>query len=130
MRYLVRANLKAQKEIALLQAIEAGTLGAGSIAGDEYLRDMAQARQHPDGSVRWVEVCYCTIPLEEELPYWEEYFEVSKIINAHDRQRCRDLNGEEPWACGDCDCTARLEATMETWGSPFLPTLRERVQSG
>ena len=127
MRYLVRANLKPQKEAALLQAIEDGTLGAGSVAGGEYLRNMAQARKLQDGSVRWVEVCYCSIPLEEETPYWEEYFELSKIMNAHDRERCRDLNGEEPWACSDCDCTARLEATMETWGEPFLMSLRERV---
>lgn len=127
MRYLVRANLKPQKEAPLLQAIEDGTLGAGSIAGGEYLRNMAQARKLDDGSVRWVEVCYCTIPLEEEIPYWEEYFELTKIMNAHDPQRCRDLNGEEPWACSDCDCTARLEATMETWGEPFLTSLRERV---
>ena len=74
MRYLVRAKVKPGQEADLLQAIEEGTLGKGSIAGDEYLRDMAQARLSEDGSVRWVEVCYCRIPLEEERPYWEEYF--------------------------------------------------------
>ncbi|MGB0388803.1 MAG: hypothetical protein ACPGWR_28620 [Ardenticatenaceae bacterium] len=104
-------------------------MGAGSIAGDEYLRDMAQARELNDGSVRWVEVCYCLTPLEEEIPYWEAYFDLTKIMNAHDPQRCRDLNGEEPWACSSCDCTARLEATMETWGQPFLTSLRLRQAS-
>ena len=57
MRYLVRAKVKPGQEADLLQAIEEGTLGKGSIAGDEYLRDMAQARLVEDGSVRWVEVC-------------------------------------------------------------------------
>ena len=44
MRYLVRAKVRPDQEAVLLQAIEDGTLGQGSIAGDEYLRDMAHAR--------------------------------------------------------------------------------------
>ena len=54
MRYLVRANLKPEQDAALLQAIEDRTLGMGSVAGGEYLRNMAQARQLHDGSVRCV----------------------------------------------------------------------------
>ncbi len=50
MRYLVRARVKPGKEAALLNAIETGTLGKGSIAGDEYLHDMLQARQLDDGT--------------------------------------------------------------------------------
>ncbi len=37
-------------------------------------------------------------------------FRPDKVQDAHARSRCRDLNGTEPWACGDCDCSARLEA--------------------
>lgn len=125
MRYLVRARLKSGQEEPLLQAIENGTLGAGSIAGGEYLRDMHQARRLEDGSVRWVEVCYCPMPLQEERPYWEEYFELVRVQDAHDRRRCRDLNGEEPWACSTCDCTERLEAKIEEWGQLFLDDLRD-----
>jgi hypothetical protein len=124
MRYLVRAKLKPKREQQLLQAIEAGTLGEGSVAGDEYLRNMDEARQCDDGSCRWVEVCYCATPLEEERPYWEEFFELVRVQDAHARQNCRDENGTEPWACGNCDCTARLEERMKTWGEPFLPWLR------
>jgi hypothetical protein len=40
MRYLVKARLKAGREKALLVAIENGTLGQGSVAGDEYLHNM------------------------------------------------------------------------------------------
>ena len=127
MRYLVHAELKPGLEKALLQAIEDGTLGLGSVAGREYIRDMHQARELEDGSVRWVEVCYCPTPLEEEIPYWEAYFELTKIMNAHHPDKCRDLTGEEHWACSDCDCTAKLEATMEGWGSHFLTQLQQRA---
>ena len=105
MRYLVTARVKAGREQALADAIEDGTLGAGSIAGGEYLRNMECARRLRDGSVKWVEVCYCATPLEEERPYWEEYFDLVKVQDAHARSRCKDLNGEDAWACSDCDCT-------------------------
>ncbi|HEY2932302.1 MAG TPA: hypothetical protein VGK99_11205 [Acidobacteriota bacterium] len=120
MRYLVRARLKPGKEKALRDAIESGALGKGSIAGDEYVRDMFQARVLDDGSVHWLEVCFCWTPLEEERPYWEEYFDLVKIQDAHDRRQCLDENGTEPWACCDCDCTEKLEARMKSWGKPFL----------
>jgi len=124
MRYLVRAKVKPERLQPLLQAIESGQLGAGSVAGGEYLRNMQAARQCEDGTVRWVEVCYCATPLEEEQPYWEEYFELIKIQDAHNRQNCRDENGTERWACGDCDCTERLEKKMECWGRQFLADAR------
>jgi hypothetical protein len=120
MRYLVTARVRPGQEEALLRAIEEGTLGRGSVAGDEYLRNMAAARQLEDGTVRWVEVCFCWEPLDEEKPYWEEYFELVKVQDAHSRRLCRDLNGSEPWACSDCDCTEKLEKRMEEWGRPFL----------
>ena len=119
MRYLVTARVKPEKAAALAEAIDRGTLGRGSIAGDEYLRDMAAARQDADGRVRWVEVCFCATPLAEERPYWEEYFDLDKVQDAHARSRCRDQNGTEPWACADCDCTARLEARLAERGCPF-----------
>jgi hypothetical protein len=119
-RYLVTARVRPGQEDALLRAIEEGTLGRGSVAGDEYLRNMAAARRLEDGTVRWVEICFCWEPLDEEKPYWEEYFELVKIQDAHSRRLCRDLNGSEPWACSDCDCTEKLEKRMEGWGRPFL----------
>jgi hypothetical protein len=44
-------------------------------------------------------------------------------MRAHDRRHCRDFNGTEPWACGDCDCTARLEKKLSTQGDAFLESL-------
>jgi hypothetical protein len=124
MRYLVRARVKPNRERWLLEAIERGTLGRGSVAGGEYLRNMQEARLCPDGTARWVEVCYCPAPLLEERPYWEQYFELVKVQDAHDRRQCRDQNGSEPWACENCDCTQRLEHKLASLGPSFLEKLR------
>ncbi len=123
MRYLVRARVKPEKAQALLAAIRAGTLGRGSVAGDEYLHNMQQARLAADGTARWVEVCFCATPLEEERSYWEEYFELELVTDAHARRNCRHENGSEPWACGECDCTRKLEAKLATEGEPLLHRL-------
>ena len=125
MRYLVTARVKPGRESALKDAIEAETLGQGSIAGDEYLRNMDNARTDDTGRVKWVEVCYCPTPLAEEREYWEEYFDLEKVQDAHARSRCRDLTGEEYWACGDCDCSAKLEARLAARGESFLEKLRK-----
>lgn len=129
MRYLVRARVKRGCEGALLEAIDEGSLGEGSVAEGEYLRNMKDARLCPDGTARWVEICYCPTPLQEERPYWERYFELTRVQDAHDRRRCRDKNGSEPWACGDCDCTQRLERKLEAAGKPFLKSLRSELAS-
>ena len=125
MRYLVTARVKDGQSSALRRAIDEETLGRGSVAGDEYLRNMKDARLLDDGKVRWVEVCFCDLPLQEERPYWEEYFDLVKIQDAHARHRCRDINGTEPWACCECDCTEKLEQKMTGWGKPFVELLRE-----
>jgi hypothetical protein len=129
MRYLVKARVKPGREADLLRAIDDGTLGQGSVAGDEYLRNMRQARLLGDGASTWVEVCYCNEPLEEELPYWQEYFDQILIKNAHARAKCRDLNGIEAWACGKCDCTSRLEEKMAGWGESFLGALNRHFNA-
>jgi hypothetical protein len=125
MRYLVTARVRPGKEADLLRAIEDGSLGAGSVAGDEYVRNMRDARVYDDGRAKWVEVCFCDTPLAEERPYWEEYFDLVKVQDAHARSRCRDLNGDEPWACCECDCTQRLEAKLAGEGGTFLDALRQ-----
>jgi hypothetical protein len=122
--------VKPGKEAALLQAIDDGTLGAGSVAGGEYLRNMLSARHYSDGTARWVEVCYCATPLAEERAYWEEYFDLVKVQDAHARENCRDENGSGPWACGDCDCTDKLEARLAAEMPPFLPQLRRTGSGG
>ena len=126
MRYLVTARVKSGRKAALGQAIDDRTLGAGSIAGDEYLENMARARELADGRVIWVETCFCATPLAEERPYWEGFFDLVSVKDAHARSRCRHESGEEYWACSGCDCTKRLEQKLETKGTPFDP----RSESG
>jgi hypothetical protein len=129
MRYLVRARVKPGQEAALLAAIENGSLGMGSIAGGEYLRDMGHARLCDDQTARWIEICFCATPLEEERAYWEKYFDLTKVQDAHDRRRCKDKNGSEPWACMDCDCTAKLEEKLEHTGKSLLQALRRTLET-
>jgi hypothetical protein len=124
MRYLVKAKVKPGRERALLAAIENGTLGCGSVAGDEYIYDMEQARLAEDGAAHWVETCFCPTPLQEERPYWEEFFEMLSVKDAHNRKNCRDWNGTEPWACSNCDCTKRLEERLRRRGQLFLEKLK------
>jgi hypothetical protein len=73
MRYLVKARVKPGREQPLLAAIADGSLGRGSVAGDEYIYDLEQARLGDDGVAHWVETCFCATPLEEERPYWEMF---------------------------------------------------------
>jgi hypothetical protein len=70
MRYLVRVRVKAGREQSLLRGIKTGTLGAGSVAEGE---------------------------LQEERPYWEQYFELTRIQDAHDRPECRDARPLGPY---------------------------------
>ena len=103
MRYLVKARVKPGHEKPLRQAIADGSLGHGSIAGDEYIYDLDQARVGEDGVAHWVETCFCASPLAEEQPYWKKYFELSSVKDAHNRRNCRHENGTELWVCGYCD---------------------------
>jgi hypothetical protein len=128
MRYLVKARVREGCEKKLLQAVDDGSLGRGSVAGDEYIHDLKNARLMKDGVAQWVEVCFCEEPLSEERPYWEKYFEPLRVRDAHARANCRDLNGEEPWACCDCDCTGRLEEKLGGLGEPFLPALKRDLE--
>lgn len=124
-RCLVKAKVKAGKSRPLLESIDNQTLGHGSIARDEYIYNMNQARLNPDGVAIWVETCFCDPPLAEERPYWEEYFELLSIKDAHSRRNCRHENGTEPWACCNCDCTKKLEQKLRGDGDSFLAHLRQ-----
>lgn len=126
-RYLVKAKLKSGETESLLNSIDTGALGRGSIAGDEYLCNMNEARVDKTGVATWVETCFCDPPLAEERPYWEEYFDLVSVKDAHSRRNCRHENGAEPWACCDCDCTRKLEEKLRSQGAPLLQELRGEI---
>ena len=119
MRYLVRARVKPGCKRALLKVIEDQTLGEGSVAEGEYLRNMKDARRCPDETTRWVEVCYCPTPLQEERPYWEEYFDLTRVQDAHDRRRCRDQNGSEPGPAVTAIARNAWNGSWKRWENRF-----------
>src|SRR5947207_15909858 len=129
MRYLVKAKVKTGKWESLLDSINDGTLGKGSIAGDEYIYNMNEARLNDHGVATWVETCFCDPPLAEERPYWQEYFQLLSVKDAHSRRTCRHENGTEAWACCDCDCTKRLEERLAVQDEPFLESLHVRQRA-
>ncbi len=81
MRYLVRARVKAGREADLLKAIENGTLGCGSVAEGEYLRNMKDARVCEDQTTRWVEVVLLSHPATRGASL------LGKILRSHSRTR-------------------------------------------
>ncbi len=123
MRYLVKAKLKEGKSEQLKKIVENGSLGKGSVAGTEYIRNMKNARLLEDGTETWIEVCFCTLPLAEERPYWEEYFELLQITDAANRKTCKHETGESLWSCVNCNCTVAQEEEMESLGSLFYQSL-------
>ena len=120
MKYLVKANLKPSVKSELLAKIEQGSLGLGSVAFGEYVKNMRSARLLDDGTVCWIEVCFCAAPLAEEMPYWQEFFDNISVQNAQDPKYCLDSNGDDERACLQCSCTQELEEQMSGWGRPFL----------
>jgi hypothetical protein len=112
MRYIVKARVKPQSSAAAGDRRRHAR--RGSIAGDEYIYDLQHARVVADGIAHWVETCFCASPLAEERPYWEKYFELLSVKDAHNRKNCRHENGSEPWACSNCDCTRRLEERLQS----------------
>jgi hypothetical protein len=119
-KYLVKANLKASAKPDLIQEMKNESLGSGSVALGEYVKNMKHARVLDDGTVCWIEICFCPTPLNEEIPYWEKYFENISIENAQHPKHCQDSNGEMRRACFECSCTEDLEEEMLGWGKPFI----------
>ena len=91
---------------------------------------MQHARIGEDGTAQWVEVCYCATPLQEERPYWEKYFDLLSVKDAHARKNCRHENGAESRARRNCDRTRRLEARLQNWGKSLLTTLCRPASMG
>ena len=84
MRYLVTATVKPGQTQPLARAIEDGTLGEGSIAGGEYLRNMGNLKQlaqnkPDDKQIGRVEAIISSMTLEERRN--------THIINGSRRKR-------------------------------------------
>ena len=118
MRYLISARVKPERRAELLDAIESGSFGRGFPYGD-LGETLCEGKVGPDGTIRWVEVCYCReaygVAMEEELPYFEEFLTDLVIADARSPAQCVGYP-----ACNDCDCTNKVRFE----GEPLLDHLR------
>jgi hypothetical protein len=78
MRYLVRARVKPGSEQTLLEAIDRRTLGHGSVAEGEYLRNMEQARLGADGMAAGLRSAIVRLPYRKSGPIGRSIWSWSK----------------------------------------------------
>jgi len=136
MRYLVSARVRPGRGLELLDALEHGRLSEGFPYGD-LGEVLAAGRVDDQGTIRWVEVCYCReylgVALSMELPYLEEFLTEIEIADARSPRHCKGYP-----ECDDCDCTRKVafegepvldhlgrtavESTGERFASPERPT--------
>ena len=108
-KYLVRARLKKGAEGRVREVIDRGVVpGAPSYVADHLADCFAEAQRQEDGSVLWIETCYCERyfgeALAEEKRYIERYFELGKVKKVVAAKKCGDMNGTQPYECDGCDC--------------------------
>ncbi len=109
MKYLVRAHLKKGTEDRLREVIRRGEVpGAPSYFADHLADCFAEAQRQEDGSLLWIETCYCERylgeALAEEKAYIGRYFELGRVKKVVAAKKCGDMSGERPFECDGCDC--------------------------
>ena len=128
MKYLVRARIKEGAENQIRDVITTGSVpGAPSYFADHLADCFAEAQQQEDGSVLWIETCYCERyfgePLAEEMDYVTRYFELGRVKKVVAAKKCGDMTGEEPFKCDSCDCDAPLRRRLT--GPPLRALLTQ-----
>ncbi|HSD50747.1 MAG TPA: hypothetical protein VLG48_05010, partial [Candidatus Methylomirabilis sp.] len=90
--------------------------GAPGYFADHLADCFAEAQLQDDGSVLWIETCYCERyfgkPLAEEHDYITRYFELRRVKKVVAAKKCGDMTGEEPFKCDSCDCDALLRRRL------------------
>jgi len=117
MKYLVRARIKEGADNQVRDVITAGSVpGAPSYFADHLADCFAQAQRQADGSVFWIETCYCERyfgeALAEEKEYITRYFDLGRVKKVVAAKKCGDLTGEEPFECETCDCDLPLRRRL------------------
>jgi hypothetical protein len=75
MLYAVSARLIADRAAEFHKRLTDGSIAAQRPDGGEIVAAMERARVAPDGSVRWIETCYCQTPLRQErATVLDQYF--------------------------------------------------------
>jgi len=128
MKYLVRARIKEGAENQVRDVITTGSVPGAPSYFAEHLADcFAEAQQQEDGSVLWIETCYCERyfgePLAEEMDYVTRYFELGRVKKVVAAKKCGDMTGEEPFKCDGCDCDLPLRRRLS--GPPLRDLLTQ-----
>lgn len=84
MKYLVRARIKEGARDQVRDAIASGSVPGAPRYFAGHLADcFAEAQQQEDGSVLWIETCYCERyfgePLAEEKEYIARFFDLGRV---------------------------------------------------
>ncbi len=132
MKYLVRARIKEGTDDQLIRVIADGTVPGAPGYFAAHLADcFAQAQRQDDGSVLWIETCYCERyfgePLAEEKEYITRYFELGRVKKVVAARKCGDMNGKEPFKCDTCDCDLPLRRRLS--GRPLRDLLSCGISS-
>lgn len=128
MKYLVRARIKEGAENLVRNVITTGSVPGAPSYFAEHLADcFAEAQRQNDGSVLWIETCYCERyfgePLAEEKVYITRFFDLDRVKKVVAAKKCGDMTGEEPFKCDSCDCDAPLRRRLT--GPPLRDLLTQ-----
>jgi len=128
MKYLVRARIKEGAEKQVRDVITTGSVpGAPGYFADHLADCFAEAQQQEDGSVLWIETCYCERyfgeALAEEKEYIARFFDLGRVKKVVAAKKCGDMTGEEPFKCESCDCELPLRRYLS--GPPLRDLLTQ-----
>ena len=122
MRYLVRAFVIKRKDRALLEAVESGSLGKGSIAYPTYIKCMKNARLLDNGQVRWIEPCYCREAFARAESYWKSFptgGNISRISTSATPRHSK--NAKAILAAEAASAPKSLKQSLRVWVTTFPP---------
>ena len=127
MKYLVQARMKEGAGEQVRRVIDRGEVpGAPHYFADHLADCFAEAQRQNDGSVLWIETCYCERylgeALAEEKKYIEQYFELGKVKKVVAAKKCGDMTGTQPYECDGCDCDLPVRRRLRG------PLLRELLK--
>jgi hypothetical protein len=126
-KYLIRASIKAGQEGPVREVIRRGKVpGAPSYFADHLADCFGEAQRQDDGTVLWIETCYCERyfgeALAEEKAHIERYFELGQVKKVVAAKKCGDMTGEDPFKCDGCDCD--LPVRRRLTGPPLREVLK------
>ncbi|HYG74903.1 MAG TPA: hypothetical protein VEK08_07865 [Planctomycetota bacterium] len=123
MRYILSAQVIPGKAAALQRALRDGSFSRGFPYGD-LGENVREGKVDADGTIRWVETCYCreylNVAMVMELEYLERYLHRITVTDARDPRYCKGYPH-----CNDCLCTKTIRFDGRTFDS-FLDELASR----